>query len=124
MEGTAHRVVALVGGLSDEKQVRSPCFLDSVVRGEGKLERRTLEGWPCTEQAAHDQTRMFSEWSQIRLLAREPDIVVATPGRLWELMRDRHHHLTALHRLRFLVIDEVEPSALSLHPSAPRSLRQ
>ena len=35
-------------------------------------------------------------------------VVVATPGRLWELMRGGHAHLTALGGLRFLVLDEAD----------------
>ena len=33
---------------------------------------------------------------------------MATPGRLWELMRGGHAHLTALQGLRFLVLDEAD----------------
>ena len=35
-------------------------------------------------------------------------VIVATPGRLWELMRGGHAHLTALGGLRFLVLDEAD----------------
>lgn len=35
-------------------------------------------------------------------------VVVATPGRLWELMRDRQPHLTDLSHLSFLVLDEAD----------------
>eukprot|EP00741_Cyanophora_paradoxa_P016903 tig00020943_g16324.t1 len=50
----------------------------------------------------------MSVQKQERLLAGRPAIVVATPGRLWELMSAGREHLTELHRLRFLVLDEAD----------------
>lgn len=45
---------------------------------------------------------------QSRLLSYRPPVVVATPGRLWELMRDGQEHLTDLAGLSFLVLDEAD----------------
>lgn len=45
---------------------------------------------------------------QERLLKQNPEIVVATPGRLWELMRDGNHHLSNMTHLSFLVLDEAD----------------
>ncbi|KAL8169006.1 UNVERIFIED_CONTAM: hypothetical protein K2H54_031293 [Gekko kuhli] len=45
---------------------------------------------------------------QQRVLKRKPEIVVATPGRLWELIHERHPHLSSLRQLRCLVIDEAD----------------
>ncbi|NXC68183.1 DDX24 helicase, partial [Anhinga anhinga] len=45
---------------------------------------------------------------QERVLNRKPEIVIATPGRLWELVKERHPHLSNLRRLRCLVIDEAD----------------
>ncbi|NWI52224.1 DDX24 helicase, partial [Calyptomena viridis] len=45
---------------------------------------------------------------QERVLNRKPEIVIATPGRLWELVKERHPHLTNLRQLRCLVIDEAD----------------
>ena len=46
---------------------------------------------------------------QERLLKRRPEIVVATPGRLWELMHQHgHEHFVDLGRLSFLVLDEAD----------------
>ncbi|KAJ8288914.1 hypothetical protein COCON_G00015730 [Conger conger] len=45
---------------------------------------------------------------QNRLLNRRPEIVIATPGRLWEMIKERHPHLLNLRRLRCLVIDEAD----------------
>ncbi|XP_028677272.1 ATP-dependent RNA helicase DDX24 [Erpetoichthys calabaricus] len=45
---------------------------------------------------------------QKRVLNHKPDIVVATPGRLWELVKEKHPHLTNLRELRCLVIDEAD----------------
>lgn len=45
---------------------------------------------------------------QARLLGRRPPVVVATPGRLWELMREGMPHLTDARALSFLVLDEAD----------------
>ncbi len=45
---------------------------------------------------------------QQRVLESKPEIVVATPGRLWELIQQRHAHLNHLEGLRYLVIDEAD----------------
>ncbi|XP_065607106.1 ATP-dependent RNA helicase DDX24 [Cyrtonyx montezumae] len=45
---------------------------------------------------------------QERVLNRKPQIVIATPGRLWELIKERHPHLSNLRQLRCLVIDEAD----------------
>lgn len=45
---------------------------------------------------------------QERVLNRRPEIVIATPGRLWELIRGGHPHLSFLKKLRCLVIDEAD----------------
>ncbi|KAK9811744.1 hypothetical protein WJX72_009411 [[Myrmecia] bisecta] len=50
----------------------------------------------------------ISQVKQERLLKRRPEVVVATPGRLWDLMRDGHKHLTQLQALSFLVLDEAD----------------
>uniref|UniRef100_A0A7M4EQT5 ATP-dependent RNA helicase n=1 Tax=Crocodylus porosus TaxID=8502 RepID=A0A7M4EQT5_CROPO len=45
---------------------------------------------------------------QQRVLNRKPEIVIATPGRLWELIKEKHPHLSNLRQLRCLVIDEAD----------------
>lgn len=35
-------------------------------------------------------------------------VVVATPGRLWELMQEGHAHLTDMSNLTFFVLDEAD----------------
>ena len=35
-------------------------------------------------------------------------VVVATPGRLWELMQEGHAHLTDMSSLTFFVLDEAD----------------
>ncbi|XP_051662571.1 ATP-dependent RNA helicase DDX24 [Manacus candei] len=45
---------------------------------------------------------------QERVLNRKPEIVIATPGRLWDLVKERHPHLSNLRQLRCLVIDEAD----------------
>ena len=50
----------------------------------------------------------ISEDKQNRLLSRKPDIVIGTCGRLWIHISQGHPHMTQLHRLRFLVLDEAD----------------
>ncbi|KAL4656388.1 ATP-dependent RNA helicase DDX24-like [Arapaima gigas] len=45
---------------------------------------------------------------QNRILNRQPEIVIATPGRLWELIKDGQPYLENLKHLRCLVIDEAD----------------
>ncbi|DBB02933.1 TPA: hypothetical protein ACH3X1_013532 [Trebouxia sp. C0004] len=50
----------------------------------------------------------ISPIKQERLLKKLPEIVVATPGRLWELMQEGHAHLTDTSGLNFFVLDEAD----------------
>lgn len=45
---------------------------------------------------------------QERVLAKCPEIVVATPGRLWELLNDGNEHLSKIDDINFLVVDETD----------------
>eukprot|EP00850_Spirogloea_muscicola_P021191 SM000240S08608 [mRNA] locus=s240:45111:49660:+ [translate_table: standard] len=45
---------------------------------------------------------------QQRLLSLRPEIVVATPGRLWELISSGEPHVMNLQQLSFLVLDEAD----------------
>ncbi|XP_056332664.1 ATP-dependent RNA helicase DDX24 isoform X1 [Danio aesculapii] len=45
---------------------------------------------------------------QHRVLMRRPEIIIATPGRLWEMIREKHPHLQDLRQLRCLVLDEAD----------------
>ena len=45
---------------------------------------------------------------QRRVLQKNPDIVVATPGRFWELLEEETPQLMNIHELPFLVIDEAD----------------
>ncbi|KAM9294388.1 ATP-dependent RNA helicase DDX24 [Gastrophryne carolinensis] len=45
---------------------------------------------------------------QERVLNRRPEIVIATPGRLWEMIKEKCPHLSNLRQLRCLVIDEAD----------------
>jgi len=61
----------------------------------------------------------LSQAKHARMLRQRPDIIVATPGRFWDMVRSgKHAHLGALKAsLRFLVLDEadrlVEPGHFS-----------
>ncbi|KAG8369760.1 hypothetical protein BUALT_Bualt14G0047200 [Buddleja alternifolia] len=50
----------------------------------------------------------MSSEKQERLLRGRPEIVVGTPGRLWELMSGGEDHLVELHSLSFFVLDEAD----------------
>lgn len=50
----------------------------------------------------------ISPQKQERLLRKRPEVVVATPGRLWDLMQQHHSHLTDMRALSFLVLDEAD----------------
>ncbi|CAL8272775.1 unnamed protein product [Merluccius merluccius] len=50
----------------------------------------------------------MSQQKQSRMLKRQPEIIIATPGRLWELIREGHPHLLSLRHLKCLVIDEAD----------------
>lgn len=45
---------------------------------------------------------------QQRVLSKCPEIVVATPGRLWELLNEGNAHLNKLETINFLVVDETD----------------
>ncbi|XP_011620421.1 DEAD-box ATP-dependent RNA helicase 13 isoform X1 [Amborella trichopoda] len=50
----------------------------------------------------------MSAEKQERLLKRRPEVIVGTPGRLWELMSGGDVHLTELQLLSFFVLDEAD----------------
>jgi len=50
----------------------------------------------------------MSAEKQLRLLKRCPDIVVGTPGRLWELYKEGVPHLQKLSNINYLAIDETD----------------
>ncbi|KAJ4939725.1 hypothetical protein JOQ06_029163 [Pogonophryne albipinna] len=50
----------------------------------------------------------MAQEKQRRVLKRRPEIVIATPGRLWDLIQERHPHLVNLRQLKCLVIDEAD----------------
>lgn len=45
---------------------------------------------------------------QERILKQSPEIVVATPGRFWELYQSGEKHLQNIQQIRYLVIDETD----------------
>ncbi|PIA40092.1 hypothetical protein AQUCO_02500070v1 [Aquilegia coerulea] len=57
----------------------------------------------------------MSTEKQERLLKHRPEIVVGTPGRLWELMSGGDEHLVELHSLSFFVLDEADRMIESGH---------
>ena len=50
----------------------------------------------------------MSVQKQERIVARKPDILVATPGRLWELLSSDDVLLNDVKKCRFLVLDEAD----------------
>ncbi|XP_012522780.2 ATP-dependent RNA helicase ddx24 [Monomorium pharaonis] len=45
---------------------------------------------------------------QERILNKGPEIVIATPGRLWELLEEGNSHLSQIDSIRYLAIDETD----------------
>ncbi|KAK1130176.1 hypothetical protein K0M31_018316 [Melipona bicolor] len=45
---------------------------------------------------------------QERILNKEPEIVIATPGRLWELIQQGNPHLSKVDSIKYLAIDETD----------------
>ncbi|TYJ20248.1 hypothetical protein E1A91_A09G250400v1 [Gossypium mustelinum] len=50
----------------------------------------------------------MSAEKQERLLKTRPEVIVGTPGRLWELISGGEKHLVELHSLSFFVLDEAD----------------
>lgn len=50
----------------------------------------------------------LAQVKQERVLSKCPEIVVATPGRLWELVTEGNKHLNKLNNINFLVVDETD----------------
>lgn len=50
----------------------------------------------------------LAQVKQERVLSKCPEIVVATPGRLWELITEGNKHLNKLNNINFLVVDETD----------------
>ncbi|XP_037551354.1 ATP-dependent RNA helicase DDX24 [Nematolebias whitei] len=50
----------------------------------------------------------MAQEKQRRMLSRRPEIVIATPGRLWDFIKEQHPHLLNLRQLKCLVIDEAD----------------
>jgi ATP-dependent RNA helicase DDX24/MAK5 len=50
----------------------------------------------------------MSEQKQQRLLKTRPDVIVATPGRLWALKQMGEEHLDDLSGMEMLVVDEID----------------
>ncbi|KAG7204556.1 hypothetical protein KM043_004980 [Ampulex compressa] len=45
---------------------------------------------------------------QERILSKGPEIVIATPGRLWELINNHNAHLSQIDSIKYLAIDETD----------------
>lgn len=50
----------------------------------------------------------ISQIKQERLLKKNPEIVVATPGRLMQLIEEGNEYLQNIWKIKFLVIDEAD----------------
>ncbi|KAL0476723.1 RH13 [Acrasis kona] len=64
----------------------------------------------------------MSEEKQKRQIASRPQIIVATPGRYWDLTNRGFTHLTELDSLQFLVIDEADRMIAEGHFSELRDI--
>ncbi|CAH8584493.1 unnamed protein product [Dicrocoelium dendriticum] len=59
---------------------------------------------------------------QQRLLRYRPDIIVATPGRLWQLIQQQEPHLCSIPSCGFLVVDEADKLVEANHFEELRQL--
>ncbi|XP_075874234.1 ATP-dependent RNA helicase DDX24 [Nelusetta ayraudi] len=50
----------------------------------------------------------MAQQKQRRVLKKGPEIIIATPGRLWDMIKEKHPHLMNLRQVRCLVIDEAD----------------
>ncbi|XP_031834227.2 ATP-dependent RNA helicase DDX24 [Nomia melanderi] len=50
----------------------------------------------------------MAEVKQQRILSKGPEIVIATPGRLWELIQTGNPHLNQVDSIKYLAIDETD----------------
>lgn len=57
----------------------------------------------------------LSSEKQERLLKKGPEIIVATPGRLWELIQRNEPHLRQLNKVKYFVIDEADRMVETAH---------
>uniref|UniRef100_A0A1B6E718 ATP-dependent RNA helicase n=1 Tax=Clastoptera arizonana TaxID=38151 RepID=A0A1B6E718_9HEMI len=64
----------------------------------------------------------MSAQKQERLLKKQPHIVVATPGRLWELVSQGEQHFANLENIKYLAIDETDRMTEVNHFPELRSL--
>lgn len=46
----------------------------------------------------------MAQEKQRRMLRRRPEIIIATPGRLWDLIKERHPHLMNLRQVRLVTV--------------------
>ena len=65
--------------------------------------------WATSSVSPLVQTRVKAKSTcAVCLILCVLQIVVATPGRLWELMQEGHAHLTDMSGLNFFVLDEAD----------------
>lgn len=50
----------------------------------------------------------MAQQKQRRVLKRGPEIIIATPGRLWDMIKEKHPHLTNLRQVRYVTLDPPE----------------
>lgn len=46
----------------------------------------------------------MSQEKQRKMLKRSPEIIIATPGRLWDLIKEKHPHLQNLRQVRSVLV--------------------
>lgn len=50
----------------------------------------------------------LAQVKQERILNSNPNVVIGTPGRIWEFIQSGNHHLQKVMHIRYLVIDETD----------------
>uniref|UniRef100_A0A8C4R6D1 ATP-dependent RNA helicase n=1 Tax=Eptatretus burgeri TaxID=7764 RepID=A0A8C4R6D1_EPTBU len=94
VHGTSTPLLALVVAPTRELAVQVKHHLDAVAKHTGIRTAVVVGGMAVPKQQ--------------RVLNQHPEVVVGTPGRLWQLINEGHPHLSTFTQLRCLVLDEAD----------------
>ena len=61
----------------------------------------------------------MAQQKQVRMLKRRPEIVIATPGRLWELIKEKHPHLVNLRQIKYMTEKHLHYTQSCFHTCYP-----
>ncbi len=93
-EERAHKLIALILAPTRELAIQVTQHIKAICDGSSVKVINVVGG--------------MSKQKQDRLIAGEPQIIVATPGRFWELIGEGSEYLSDLSSLEYLVVDEAD----------------